>query len=106
MWGAVASQSAWLANVVLLNSVIHTLMYSYFFIKTLYPKLQIKCIRYLTGAQIGQFITGNTCSLAVLVMGDECDSASSRFMLVGGQIYAYSLVGLFLAFARKKYKKS
>eukprot|EP00545_Synedropsis_sp_CCMP1620_P003083 CAMPEP_0119011738 /NCGR_PEP_ID=MMETSP1176-20130426/5858_1 /TAXON_ID=265551 /ORGANISM="Synedropsis recta cf, Strain CCMP1620" /LENGTH=279 /DNA_ID=CAMNT_0006964597 /DNA_START=136 /DNA_END=975 /DNA_ORIENTATION=+ len=106
MWGAVASQSAWLVFVVLLNSLIHTLMYTYFLLKTIYPKMQIKSAKYLTTAQIGQFFLGILCSAGVLFMGDACDSQSSRFSLACLHIYGYGLVALFMAFAKRKYKKS
>jgi hypothetical protein len=106
MWGGVASQSAWLLFVVLLNSVIHTLMYTYFFIKTIWPKVEIKAARYLTMAQIGQFLTGITCSLGVLLMGNQCDTASSRFSLAFLHVYGFGLIALFVAFANRKYKKS
>ena len=106
MYGGVASQSAWLLFVVLLNSVIHTLMYTYFFIKTISPKTEIKAARYLTMAQIGQFITGITCSSGVLFLGESCDSQSSRFSLAFLIIYGFGLIALFTAFAKQKYKKS
>lgn len=106
MWGAVASQSAWLVFVVLLNSFIHTLMYTYFLLKTLYPKMQIKSAKYLTTAQIGQFFMGIGCSAGVLYMGDACDTQSSRFSLACLHLYGYGLVALFMAFAKKKYKKT
>ena len=106
MWGGVASQSAWLLWVVLLNSVIHTVMYTYFFIKTVRPKIEIKAARYLTMAQIGQFLLGITSSAGVLVMGEECDTASSRFSLAFLHVYGYGLIALFVAFANRKYKKS
>jgi hypothetical protein len=105
IWGGVLSQSAWLVYVVLLNSVIHTLMYTYFFIKTISPTTEIKAAKNLTMAQIGQFFTGITCSAAVLVMGEKCDTASSRFMLACLQVYGYGLIALFMAFAKRKYKK-
>jgi GNS1/SUR4 family len=106
MWCAVASQSAWLLFVVLLNSVIHTLMYTYFFIKTISPKTELKAARYLTMAQIGQFIIGLSSTFGVLVMGEKCDTESSRFALACLQLYGYGLIALFFAFAKRKYKKS
>lgn len=106
MYGAVASQSAWLLFVVLLNSVIHTLMYIYFFIKTISPTTEIKAARYLTMAQIGQFLTGIGCSVGVLLMGDRCDTQSSRASLLFLHIYGFGLIALFRAFAKKKYKKN
>ena len=105
MWGAVLSQSSWLLFVVLLNSVIHTLMYTYFLIKTISPSTEIKAAKNLTVAQIAQFFTGLGCSAGVLVMGDKCDTASSRFMLGCLHVYGYGLIALFMAFASKKYKK-
>lgn len=102
-WG-VASQSAWLQFVVLLNSVIHTLMYTYFFIKTISPTTQIKAARHLTTAQIVQFFTGIAASSGVLVMGSDCDTQSSRFALAGLHLYGYGLIALFLSFFKRKYK--
>ncbi|GAX25230.1 hypothetical protein FisN_5Lh313 [Fistulifera solaris] len=106
MYGGVASQSAWLLFVVLLNSVIHTLMYVYFFIKTISPNTEIKAARYLTMAQIGQFFTGIGCSVGVLFMGNRCDTQSSRASLLFLHIYGFGLIALFRAFAKKKYKKN
>lgn len=106
MWAGVLSQSVWLQVVVMLNSVIHTFMYVYFFIKTVSPTTEIKAARYLTMAQILQFITGITVTLGVLWMGDDCDTISSRAALVALHVYGYGLIALFVAFANRKYKKS
>lgn len=106
MWVGVLSQSAWLKYITLLNSVIHTLMYTYFLIKTISPKTEIKAAKNLTQAQIAQFFTGIFCSFGILIMGNKCDTASSRFGLVCLQVYGYGLVALFVAFAKRKYKKS
>ena len=105
MWGGVASQSAWLTWVVLLNSIIHTLMYTYFLIKTIWPKTVIKSAKYLTSLQIAQFFTGISGTFGVIYMGDKCDSASSRFVLLCLQAYGIGLIILFRQFAAKKYKK-
>ena len=106
MWCAVASQSAWLLFVVLLNSVIHTLMYTYFLIKTISPKTEIRAARYLTMAQITQFLTGIACTTGIFFLGNDCDTQSSRFALAGLHIYGYGLIALFFAFAKRKYKTS
>ena len=106
MYLAVASQSAWLLFVVLLNSFIHTLMYVYFFIKTISPAVEIKAAKYLTMAQITQFFMGIAGSFGVLLMGDACDSQSSRFALACLHVYGYGLIALFMAFANRKYKKA
>jgi hypothetical protein len=105
MWVGVLAQSSWLKYVVLFNSVIHTLMYTYFFVNTIHPQYQIKAARRLTSAQIGQFFIGIMLSLRILYMGDECDTAASRFGLACMQVYCYGLVALFMAFAKRKYKQ-
>ena len=105
MWGGVASQSAWLVWVVLLNSIIHTLMYTYFLIKTIWPKTVIRSAKYLTSLQIAQFITGITGTIGVVYMGESCDTASSRCVLLCLQAYGVGLILLFSQFAAKKYKK-
>lgn len=105
MWGGVVCQSAWLLFVVCLNSVIHTFMYTYFFIKTVAPSVEIKSAKHLTMAQIGQLVFGLSCSVGFHVMGDRCDTSASRFMLLCLLAYASVLVGLFVAFANKKYTK-
>ena len=105
MWIGVLSHSSWLKYVTLLNSIIHTLMYTYFLIKTIDPTVEIKAAKHLTMAQIGQFFTGIFVSFPILIMGAKCDTASSRFGLVCLQVYGYGLVGLFLAFAKRKYNK-
>lgn len=105
MWVGVLSQSSWLCYIVLFNSVVHTLMYTYFFIKTVNPKANIRVARYLTMTQIGQFFAGIGCSFGVLVMGEKCDTRSSRVGLVCLHLYGYGLVALFVAFAKRKYSK-
>lgn len=106
MWAGVASQAPWLVLVVGLNSVIHTLMYCYFGVKTLYPHMQIKCAKYLTMAQISQFCGGivlNICA-TIHMIGRDCISRSSSFGLACFHLYLYGLIALFAAFAVKKYR--
>ena len=91
--------------MVLLNSVIHTLMYTYFLIKTISPKTEIRAARYLTMAQITQFLRGIACTTGIFFLGNDCDTQSSRFALAGLHIYGYGLIALFFAFAKRKYKK-
>jgi hypothetical protein len=105
MWGGVASQGSWILIVVLLNSGIHTLMYTYFLIKTIWPKMTIKQAKYLTTAQIVQFFTGITYTLPIHVLGSDCDSTASRMVCLFIELYAVGLIVLFIAFAKKKYKK-
>jgi hypothetical protein len=105
MYGGVASQSSWLAWVVLLNSVIHTFMYAYFFAKTLMPDLHVPAARYLTQAQMLQFVIGIVGTWGVLILGDDCDSSSGRASLAFLQVYGFGLLALFAAFHRRKYSK-
>jgi len=104
-WAASVSHSAWYTVGVMLNSVIHTIMYAYFFVKTLYPKIEIKSAKYLTKAQIGQFMLGVGISQGVLFLGESCDTASSRLSCAFLNVYGFGLIALFSAFAKKKYKK-
>lgn len=106
MWGGVVTQAPWLSIVVMLNSTIHTFMYTYFFIKTISPKTEIRAARYLTTLQILQFFTGIGSTLKMHVMGDECVSAPSRLVLACLQLYGVGLIVLFMAFASRKYKKA
>ena len=93
-WIGVLSQSAWLFVAVLLNSVIHTFMYTYFFLKTLYPSMHIPAAKYLTQAQIVQFVVGSILSFPPLLMGDECDTQSSRIALAWMETYVWGLAAL------------
>ena len=66
--------------------------------------MEIKAAKNLTKAQITQFFSGIALSAGVLFMGESCDTQASRFALAGLHVYGYGLVGLFMAFAKRKYK--
>jgi hypothetical protein len=104
MWGGILCQASWLQYVILFNSVIHTFMYTYYFIKTISPKLEIRGAKYLTAAQILQFITGISCTLGVFALSDLCATLSSRFFLACLHGYGIGLIVLFLSFAQQKYQ--
>lgn len=104
-WAAVVSHSGWLLSLTLLNSVIHTMMYTYFFIKTVHPKAEIKIARYLTMSQIGQFVVGIASTIFVLGAGEACHSETSRYSLALGEVYVAGLIVLFANFSKKKYKQ-
>mmetsp|Transcript_21838 Transcript_21838/g.37147 ORF Transcript_21838/g.37147 Transcript_21838/m.37147 type:complete len:128 (+) Transcript_21838:443-826(+) len=106
MWVGVLSQSSWLLFVLLLNSVIHAFMYTYFLIKTVYPHVHIAAAKHLTMCQILQFIVGMIGSSPPLVLGNSCESQSSRFGLLLIQLYAAGLIYLFVTFASKKYNNN
>jgi len=103
MWGGVVSQASWLLIVVLLNSGIHTLMYTYFLIKTIDPKREIRAAKYLTKAQIGQFFVGILYTLPTYFLREA--SMASLLVCAFIDLYAVGLILLFVAFAKKKYKK-
>ena len=103
-WGAVISQGTWIMMVILLNSVIHTLMYTYFLIKTISPMTEIKAAKNLTMAQIGQFITALAFTGGIHFMDGACASPCSRFFLTFTQLYGIGLIVLFLSFMKQKYK--
>lgn len=105
MYGAIVSQGAWVLIVVLLNSGIHTLMYTYFLIKTIKPDISIPQAKYLTSAQIIQFFTGIAYTLPIHYLGNDCDSEASRLVCLFIELYAVGLILLFVAFAKRKYKK-
>ena len=105
MWVGSATQSAWLIIVVCLNSVIHTLMYTYFLIKTVSPATKIESAKYLTKAQIGQFFIGCFTGAPILILGDSCVTQSSWFGIAFMQAYAWGLIALFMAFSKRKYSK-
>ena len=67
--------------------------------------MRIPGAKYLTTAQIVQFMTGITMTLGVQFYGSQCDSEASRFALAGIQLYAVGLIVLFSLFFGTKYKK-
>jgi len=105
MWGAVVSQSPWLPLASAINSFIHTLMYTYFCIKTIWPTVEIKAAKYLTSLQIVQFFSGICFSVMYYHYGNDCDTQSSRFTCAVSCFYVTILMGLFLSFANNKYRK-
>ena len=68
--------------------------------------MQIKQAKYLTTAQITQFIVGIIYTLPIHVLGNDCDSSASRLVCLFIELYACGLIILFIAFAKKKYKKA
>jgi hypothetical protein len=104
MYGSTVSQSAWIAWVVVMNSTVHTIMYTYFLASTFGYRSPLA--KYLTSMQLLQFLTGITMTCGVHYMGNACDSQASRYTLAGIQIYAVGLVILFGSFYKKKYKKA
>ena len=104
MWGSTVCQSAWIAWVVIMNSTVHTIMYTYFFASCFGYKSPLA--PYLTTLQLVQFFTGIGGTLFVHAIGESCDSAGSRLVLTGLQLYAVGLIFLFAAFFKRKYKSA
>lgn len=103
MYGSTVSQSAWIAWIVIINSTIHTLMYTYFLASTFGYKSP--WAKYLTGLQLLQFLTCIAMTIGVHVLGEACDSEASRVTLAIIQFYAVGLIVLFGSFFQTKYKK-
>ncbi|CAB9499131.1 of fatty acids protein 1 [Seminavis robusta] len=104
-WGVIRARSSWMYFPASLNLFIHSLMYTYFFIKTLYPNAEIKQAKYLTMAQIGQFVLGITVSLLwASKLPTLCISQASAFVLILLQTYTAILVAMFASFAHHRYK--
>jgi hypothetical protein len=101
MWGSTVTQGAWITWVVVMNSTVHTIMYTYFLASVAGYKSPLAS--YLTSLQLAQFFTGVGATLATHALGD-CDTEASRFVLTLMQLYALGLIVLFGAFYQRKYK--
>jgi len=103
-WGGMITQSGFMFMASCYNSFIHTLMYSYFFYKTLYPQAQIKSARFLTMFQMGQFILGPSI-MAWHFFADtsSCIGPGADLVLQAGGVYTFGLLVLFAQFYMRKY---
>mmetsp|Transcript_23423 Transcript_23423/g.48756 ORF Transcript_23423/g.48756 Transcript_23423/m.48756 type:complete len:250 (-) Transcript_23423:39-788(-) len=101
MWLGTQSESNWLVWVVVLNSFIHTLMYTYFSAATLGYRSPLA--QALTTAQLTQFVVGILGASSSYVYPD-CISNGQRFALIFIQVYAVGLIYLFYQMFKAKYK--
>ena len=100
MWAGVATQSNWLVWPTVLNSAIHTLMYSYYAAATLGYKSPYA--KYLTRAQMTQFVVGILGASSTYLFGCQAAPYSKRALFLM-QLYAAGLLVLFGEMARAKY---
>lgn len=104
MYCGVITESNWLIWILVLNSSIHTMMYTYYALATLGYRSPLASI--LTNLQMLQFITGIVMASCIFFYQD-CESATpaSKASLVAIQLYAVCLIYLFNEMAKKKYAK-
>jgi len=95
------SMSNWLLWVVVLNSFIHTLMYTYFSAATLGYRSPLA--QALTTAQLTQFVTGIIGASSSYIYND-CVNDDQRNALIFIQTYAVGLIYLFYQMFQAKYK--
>ena len=100
MWAGVATSSNWLVWPTVLNSAIHTAMYSYYAAATLGYKSPYA--KYLTRAQMTQFVVGILGATSTYFFGCEAAQYSKRALFLM-QCYAAGLLVLFGEMARAKY---
>ncbi|GMI31968.1 hypothetical protein TrCOL_g13261 [Triparma columacea] len=101
MWLGTRSEANWLLWVAVLNSFIHTLMYTYFSAATLGYRSPLA--QALTTAQLTQFMIG-LCGASSGYFYKGCMNESQRFSLIFIQVYAIGLIYLFYEMYKAKYK--
>ncbi|KAJ2853643.1 hypothetical protein GGI22_004790 [Coemansia erecta] len=100
MWFGNYTQSPYLSFFVFENSIIHTLMYSYYTLTALGLRPPGKQI--LTRMQIAQFyiaLSGGACYLALF----RCQNTAQTWFTCVFMAYIVELIRLFTLFARKTY---
>ena len=101
MWGFTVTSNSVVAIIVCFNSFIHFLMYTYYVLAAFGYKSPLK--KYLTSAQIGQFLVGVGISLPFQFI-PNCQSPMGSLVLLVAQIYTATLVVLFSFFFLASYK--
>ncbi|CAF0871662.1 unnamed protein product [Brachionus calyciflorus] len=88
----------------MLNSIVHTIMYSYYGLSALGPNVQkyLWWKRYITQIQLGQFLAIMVHSLVNIVQAD-CKYSKSFGLFY--TVYTLLIAGLFVNFYKKTYKK-
>lgn len=100
MWVMVLTKSSTVFVCVILNSFIHTIMYTYYVYAALGYSSPLK--HYLTSAQIIQFFTGIGLSVATF-FHKGCLTPAQAVALGSLQLYAVYLIYLFWDFYRSSY---
>lgn len=102
MWGFIVTRNTSGVVILVLNSFIHTLMYTYYTLSAFGYSSPLK--HYLTQAQMIQFVTGIGMT-AALYFFDGCLNQGQTFVLASVQLYAVGLIYLFAMFYIKSYSK-
>ncbi|GMH63980.1 hypothetical protein TrST_g7700 [Triparma strigata] len=101
MWAACVTGSNWVVWPVVLNSFIHTLMYTYFAAATLGCRSPLA--KMLTTMQLTQFVMGITLSSSTYVYGKATQEQVASLVFI--QVYAVGLIYLFGQMYKNKYNK-
>ena len=101
MWGFIVTSNTVGLVIVCLNSFIHTLMYTYYFMAAYGYQSPLK--HYLTQAQIIQFLIGMTLTIPThFIQG--CLNPAQSLVLGITQLYTIILIALFISFYLQSYK--
>ncbi|KAI9294835.1 hypothetical protein K502DRAFT_324627 [Neoconidiobolus thromboides FSU 785] len=93
-----SSPGAWI--FVLLNSLIHTIMYMYYFFTILGYRPKFK--KYITGLQLTQFVVGSCLAIPYFIW-PECISLKQKLAIAFNLVYVVPLIYLFMKFAKETY---
>jgi len=103
MWSFVVTHNtACGATVTLLNSGIHTIMYTYFTLTALEFKFLYKFKPFITSSQLIQFFFGIALTIPTYFV-KGCNTPARTVSTIGIHVYTVVLIGLFLDFANKEY---
>jgi hypothetical protein len=102
MWGFVVTANTCGITILVLNSFIHTIMYTYYTLAAFGYSSPLK--HYLTQAQLIQFLTGIGITF-LLYFYDSCLNNAQTVMLMAVHIYAVGLIYLFSLFYIESYTK-
>ncbi len=103
MWSFVVTHNTACGMVVtLLNSGIHTIMYSYFTLTALEIKALYKFKPLITSSQLVQFFLGIGLTIPTYFV-QGCNTEARTYSTIGIHAYTIILILLFLDFANKEY---
>lgn len=105
MWAICVTQNTTCGMILtVLNSGIHTIMYTYYTLTALKIKLPFKVMikQFITSSQIIQFLVGIGFSAPTYFVSG-CHSEASTFSQAFLHLYTIILIGLFASFAHQEY---
>jgi hypothetical protein len=103
MFGLVYTQASSALWFVCLNSMIHTLMYTYYLFSACGVRLPGKSL--ITTVQIVQFFVGILGTFPMFVLRGECQTDMQLLALGAVHAYVLPLIGLFANFYIQSYSK-